>query len=61
MLMPVVNVKLVGTLTHEQKEELSKRITDAIQDVCGKPPQYTYVIIDEVPGENWAHAGKLFG
>ena len=59
--MPVVNVRLVGTLSHEQKAELSKRITDALQEVAGKPPQYVYVIFDEVPGENWAHRGELFG
>lgn len=58
--MPYVNVKLLGTLTVEQKRELVKRITDDLREVAGKPPEYTYVVIEEVPRENWAKGGVLF-
>ncbi len=58
--MPVVNCQVLGTLSDEQKRELSRRFTEALQQVAGKPPEYTYVIFQEVPRENWAHAGVLF-
>lgn len=58
--MPVVNVKVLGTLTDEQKSELCRRITKDLEEVAGKPPEYTYVIIEEVPPTNWGHRGKLF-
>lgn len=58
--MPYVNVKVLGTLTVEQKRELVKRITTDLQEVAGKPPEYTYVVIEEVERENWAKGGVLF-
>ena len=58
--MPIVNLKILGTLTDEQKSELVKRFTADLQDVAGKPPEYTYVVIEEIPRNNWGHRGKLF-
>lgn len=58
--MPFVNVKLLGTLTDEQKRELVKRITTDLKEVAGKPPEATYVVIEEVPRTNWAAGGVLF-
>ena len=58
--MPYVNVKVLGTLTVDQKRELARRITDDLKEVAGKPPEYTYVVIEEVERENWAQGGKLF-
>lgn len=58
--MPVVNVKLVGTLTEEQKAEIAEKFTKTLEEVAGKPPKYVYVVFDEVKRENWAMAGTLF-
>jgi len=58
--MPVVNVKLVGTLSEEQKAEIADRFTKTLNEVAGKPPKYVYVVFDEFKRENWAMAGKLF-
>ena len=58
--MPYVNVKVLGTLTVDQKRELVKRFTNDLQEVAGKPPEYTYVVIEEVERENWAKGGVLF-
>jgi 4-oxalocrotonate tautomerase len=59
--MPYVNVKLIGKLTHDQKQEISQSITDVLAKATGKDPKWTYVVIEEVEAENWAAAGKLFG
>lgn len=58
--MPYVNVKLVGKLSEHQKAEIADRFTKTLQEVAGKPPEYVYVVFDEVDRENWALAGKLF-
>ena len=59
--MPIVELKLVGTLTHDQKAQISKEFTETLQRVAGKPPEYVYVLIQEVEREDWAHKGQLFG
>ena len=59
--MPIVDLKILGTLTRDQKAQISKEFTDTLQRVAGKPPEYTYVVIQEIERENWAHNGELFG
>jgi 4-oxalocrotonate tautomerase len=58
--MPVVTLQVLGTLSDEQKSELSRRFTEDLREVAGKSPEYTYVIIQEVERTNWAHKGVLF-
>jgi 4-oxalocrotonate tautomerase family enzyme len=42
-----------GALTDEQKAELSRKVTDLIVKEAKQPQHYTWVIIHEVPLENW--------
>ena len=57
--MPYVNVKVAGSLTKEQKAEIAEKMTKVLEEVAGKPPSLTYVVIDEVEREDWAVGGKL--
>ena len=57
--MPFVNVKVAGKLNKEQKEKISKGITDLLSDVAGKAPSSTYILIEEHDRENWGVGGKL--
>ncbi len=59
--MPYINLKLVGTLTKEQKNEIARRFAETLQEVVGKPKDHTYLVIDEVAGENWAVGERFFG
>ena len=59
--MPYINLKLVGTLTKEQKEEIAKQFSDTLEKVAKKPKEYIYLVIDEIPGSNWAAGDKFFG
>ena len=34
--MPYINIKLAGTLNHNQKEEIAKEVTDLMQRVANK-------------------------
>lgn len=57
--MPYINVRVAGALTRKQKEDIVDGITRVMQQVAGKPPEATYITIDEVDRGNWAKSGKL--
>ncbi|MFT5700951.1 MAG: 4-oxalocrotonate tautomerase [Desulforhopalus sp.] len=57
--MPYVNIRVAGTLTKEQKAQISEGVTEVISRVANKPPEAVLLFIDEVPHENIAKAGKL--
>ncbi len=57
--MPVVTIKLAGTLTREQKQKVAEEITATLERHANKPASYTYIAFEELPDENWAIAGKL--
>lgn len=59
--MPYINLKLVGKLTTEQKIKIAKEFSDTLLKVANKPKESTYLVIDEINGENWAQGEKLFG
>ena len=57
--MPYVNLKIAGTLEPEQKREIARQFTRTLEEVAGKPPRYTYVVVEEVERESWAIGGVL--
>ncbi|HEY4201458.1 MAG TPA: 4-oxalocrotonate tautomerase family protein [Devosiaceae bacterium] len=57
--MPYVNVRILKeNVTAEQKSQVIAGITDVLVKVLGKNPDGTFVVIDEVPAENWGVKGK---
>jgi 4-oxalocrotonate tautomerase len=59
--MPYENLKVVGKLTKEQKAQIAKEFSDTLLKVAHKPKEATYLVIEEVAGENWAQGEKFFG
>jgi 4-oxalocrotonate tautomerase len=57
--MPYVNIKLAGNVSREQKAQIAKEITEVLERVAHKPPNYTYITFEEVDYEDWAIGGKL--
>jgi 4-oxalocrotonate tautomerase len=57
--MPYVNIRVAGTLSKEQKQKISKGVTEVISKEANKPPEAIWIFIDEVPHENIAKAGNL--
>jgi len=57
--MPYVNIRVAGTLTKEQKQKISKGVTEVIAKEANKPPEAIIIMIDELPHENIAKAGNL--
>ncbi len=57
--MPYVNIRIAGTLSREQKQQIATEITDTLERIAHKPKSYTYIAFDELPDENWAIGGRL--
>ncbi len=57
--MPYVNIRITkeGTTT-EQKKQLIQGVTKMLEDVLGKNPQTTCVVIEEVETDNWGIGGE---
>jgi 4-oxalocrotonate tautomerase len=57
--MPYVNIKITNEgATAEQKARLISGVTQLLQEVLGKNPQTTCVVIEEVPTDNWGLGGE---
>ncbi len=57
--MPYVNIRVAGSLSKEQKEKISKGVTDVISREANKPPETVLIFIDEIERDNIAKAGTL--
>ena len=58
--MPYVNVKVVGKLSKDQKQKIASDISNSLLKHAAKAKDHTYVVFDEVSGENWAKGEQLF-
>ena len=57
--MPYVNIKITREgATPEQKLQLIQGVTSLLQNILGKNPQTTVVVIDEVNTDNWGIGGE---
>jgi 4-oxalocrotonate tautomerase len=59
--MPIINVKMThedGGATKEQKERLSKSLTNAFVEVFGRGEKTCVVTIDEISTDNYAIGGQ---
>ena len=52
--MPYISLRVAGSVTKEQKNQIAKEFSDTLLKVLDKPKDATYLVIDEVPRENWA-------
>lgn len=57
--MPYVNIRVAGSLSKDQKAEISKGVTDVIAKAANKPEDSVLIFIDELPHENIAKGGVL--
>jgi len=57
--MPYVSIRVAGKLTKEQKQKISKGVTDVISEAANKPKEAILIFIDENSRENIAKGGVL--
>lgn len=63
--MPYVNIKVTreggpdgAGPSPDEKAQLISGVTELLQRVLNKPPASTFVVIDEVPLDDWGIAGR---
>ena len=63
--MPIVTIQVtregtkpgVDSVTAEEKAALIKGVSELLRDVLNKPLESTFVVIEEVPTDNWGWGG----
>ena len=59
--MPYVTIRVTGEpVTKEQNDALISRTTDMIEDVLGKDPEITWVVVEEIPTNRWGIGGRTY-
>ncbi len=57
--MPYVNIKLTPPgVSAEKKAEVIAGVTKVLQEVLGKKPELTFVVLDEIEPEDWGIGGR---
>lgn len=57
--MPIVQIELLEGRTLDQKRSLVEKVTQAISESIGAPPESVSIIIRDMPKDHYAKAGKL--
>lgn len=55
--MPFVNVRILKGHPQERKDEISRRVTEAISEVAMLPPEAVWVVFEDVEAEDWYVGG----
>jgi 4-oxalocrotonate tautomerase len=56
--MPFVNIRIYEGHGTERKNEIARRVTEAISDVCKLPREAVWVLFEEVSPPDWYVAGS---
>lgn len=59
--MPFIKFEIWPVTTREQREQIAKGVTEAVQQVLGVPAEAVTVVFNEIPQDCWAVAGKIVG
>jgi 4-oxalocrotonate tautomerase len=51
--MPFVTIKILTGQSQAQKDEMSRRVTDAISEVAQKPKDAIWIVFEDVTAEDW--------
>ena len=43
--MPYVNIRIAGSLSRDQKAKIAAEITNTLERIALKPPEYTYITL----------------
>jgi len=56
--MPFVSIRITREgVSAGQKAQVIREVTDTLERVLRKPPEWTHVVIEEVDTDNWGFGG----
>ncbi|OGK85238.1 MAG: hypothetical protein A2X52_05660 [Candidatus Rokubacteria bacterium GWC2_70_16] len=56
--MPFVNIRIYAGHGKERKDEIARRVTEAIAEVAKVPREAIWVVIEDIDPPDWYVAGK---
>lgn len=57
--MPFIKVDVLREdLNRETKQQLIRKISEAVTSVLNKDPRLTHIVINEIEDDNWGYAGE---
>lgn len=59
--MPFVNIRILAGHSQERKDEISRRVTDAVSEVAELPREAVWVVFEEVSDQDWFVGGESVG
>lgn len=51
--MPFVTIKILAGHPQERKDEISRRVTEAIAEVAKLPKEAVWVVFEDVTADDW--------
>jgi 4-oxalocrotonate tautomerase len=55
--MPFVNIRILKGHSKQRKDEISRRVTDAISEVAQLPKEAIWVVFEDVESDDWYVGG----
>ena len=59
--MPFVTIRILAGHPQERKDEMSRRVTDAIAELAKLPREAVWVVFEDVTAEDWYVGGTTVG
>ena len=56
--MPFVNIRILRGHAQARKDEISRRVTEAISEVAELPKDAIWVVFEDVSAEDWFVGGR---
>ena len=57
--MPFVNIRILEGHSQQRKDEISRRVTEAISEVVELPKDAIWVVFEDVTKGDWFVGGKV--
>jgi 4-oxalocrotonate tautomerase len=51
--MPFVNIQILKGHPQSRKDEIARRVTEAVSEVAELPPEAVWVVFEDVIGDDW--------
>jgi 4-oxalocrotonate tautomerase len=56
--MPFVNIQILKGHSQARKDEIARRVTDAVSELAELPKEAIWVVFEDVSASDWFVAGK---
>ncbi len=56
--MPFVNIRILEGHSQQRKDEIARRVADAVSEVAELPREAIWVVFEDVAPTDWYVAGK---